>query len=79
LPPEIPKPNVCTPAEAPVAQTSCDCAEKDGALAVGGDDLISELVVLFVVELLDDPEAYSLVVVDVYPPSIAVFEPEVLV
>ena len=54
-------------------------AKDSGADLVGGDDLISELVVLFVVELLDDPEAYSLVVVDVYPPSIAVFEPEVLV
>ena len=40
---------------------------------------MSEFVVLFVVELLEDPDAYSLVVVEVYPPSIAVLLPEVFV
>ena len=51
MPPEIPKPNVCMPPEAPVAQTSCDCAEKDGAAAVLGDDFIFEFVVLVVVDV----------------------------
>ena len=51
----------------------------DGAPALGGADLILELVVLVVVLLLDDPDWYVVVAVEVYPPSIAVLDPDVLV
>jgi hypothetical protein len=50
-----------------------------GAPAVGGDDLISEFVVLVVVDVDSEPDSYVVVVVDSYPPSIAVLVPEVFV
>jgi len=49
----------------------------DGAPALGGADLTLELLVEFVVVLELDPVWYVVVAVDVYPPSIAVFEPVV--
>jgi hypothetical protein len=46
----------------------------DGADAVGGADLILELLVLFVVVLEEDPDWY-VVAPPVYPPSILVLDP----
>jgi len=51
----------------------------DGALALGGADLILELVVFVVVLLELDPDSYVVVALEVYPPSIAVLDPDVLV
>tara|TARA_Y100000310_G_scaffold5274_1_gene6181 strand:+ start:481 stop:720 length:240 start_codon:yes stop_codon:yes gene_type:complete len=51
----------------------------DGAVACGGDDFISEFVVLVVVDEDSEPDSYVVVAVEVYPPSIAVLLPEVLV
>ena len=51
----------------------------DGAPALGGADLTLELLVEFVVVLELDPDWYVVVAVDVYPPSIAVLDPDVLV
>jgi hypothetical protein len=51
----------------------------DGADADGGADLMSEFVVFVVVEVLVDPDSYVVVAVEVYPPSIAVLEPDVFV
>ena len=51
----------------------------DGADADGGEDFISEFVVLFVVVVDSDPDWYVVVAVDVYPPSIAVLLPDVFV
>jgi len=51
----------------------------DGAPALGGADLTLELLVEFVVVLELDPVWYVVVAVDVYPPSIAVLDPDVLV
>ena len=50
-----------------------------GALALGGADLILELVVFVVVLLELDPDSYVVVAFEVYPPSIAVLDPDVLV
>jgi hypothetical protein len=57
FPPDIPTPNVCTPADAPTAHTSCVIELYDGALDVGGADLILLLLVLFVVVLDDEPDS----------------------
>jgi hypothetical protein len=51
----------------------------DGAPALGGADLILELVVFVVVLLELDPDSYVVVALEVYPPSIAVLDPDVLV
>ena len=51
----------------------------DGADADGGEDFISEFVVLLVVDVDSEPDSYVVVAVDVYPPSIAVLDPEVFV
>ena len=51
----------------------------DGADELGGADLVLELVVLLVVLLELDPDWYVVVAVEVYPPSIAVLDPDVLV
>ena len=74
LPPDIPTPKVCTPADAPTAQTSCVIELNEGALDVGGADLILLLLVLFVVVLEEDPDSY-VVAPPVYPPSILVLDP----
>ena len=50
----------------------------DGAPALGGADLILELVVFVVVLLELDPDSYVVVALEVYPPSIAVLDPETL-
>ena len=42
-------------------------------------DLILELVVFVVVLLELDPDSYVVVALEVYPPSIAVLDPDVLV
>jgi hypothetical protein len=51
----------------------------DGAPALGGADLTLEVELLVVVLLELDPDWYVVVAVDVYPPSIAVLDPDVLV
>jgi len=51
----------------------------DGADAEGGEDFISEFVVLLVVDVDSEPDSYVVVAVDVYPPSIAVLDPDVFV
>ena len=40
---------------------------------------MSEFVVFVVVEVLVDPDSYVVVAVEVYPPSIAVLDPDVFV
>ena len=75
----MPKPNVCTPKDPPTAHTSCVIELYDGAPACGGADLISEFVVLLVVDVDSDPDSYVVVVVESYQPSIAVLDPETLV
>jgi hypothetical protein len=57
LPPEIPKPNVCNHADAPTAHTSCVIELYDGAPAVGGADLILDVVEFVVVELDSLPDS----------------------
>ena len=44
------------PKDAPVLQTSCVIELYDGADADGGEDLISELVVLLVVDVDSEPD-----------------------
>jgi hypothetical protein len=56
FPPLIPSPNVCAPKDAPVLQTSCVIELYDGADADGGEDRISELVVLLVVDVDSEPD-----------------------
>ena len=51
----------------------------DGAPALGGADFTLDVELLVVVLLLDDPDWYVVVALDVYPPSIAVLDPDVLV
>jgi len=51
----------------------------DGALELGGADFTLDVELLVVVLLLDDPDWYVVVALDVYPPSIAVLDPDVLV
>jgi hypothetical protein len=79
FPPLTPIPNVCIPAEIPTAQTSCVIELYDGADADGGEDFIFEFVVLLVVDVDSEPDSYVVVVVDSYPPSIDVLDPEVFV
>ena len=67
------------PNDTPTAQTSCVILLYDGAPALGGADLTLELLVEFVVVLELDPVWYVVVAVEVYPPSIAVLDPDVFV
>jgi hypothetical protein len=55
LPPDIPTPNVCTPALAPARQTSDPALVTEGADAVGGADFIFDVEVFVVVVLLELP------------------------
>tara|TARA_R100001443_G_scaffold40954_1_gene54384 strand:+ start:460 stop:867 length:408 start_codon:yes stop_codon:yes gene_type:complete len=51
----------------------------DGAPALGGADFTLDVELLVVVLLELDPDWYVVVAVEVYPPSIAVLDPDVLV
>ena len=59
--------------------TSCVIELYYGAEADGGADLMSDFVVLLVVFVYSDPDLYVVVAVYVYPPSIAVLDPDVFV
>jgi hypothetical protein len=50
----------------------------DGADAVGGADLTLDVELVVLVVLEDDPDSY-VVAPPVYPPSILVFDPDMLV
>ena len=67
------------PPDIPMAHTSCVILLYDGAAAWGGEDLISEFVVLLVVDVDSEPVSYVVVDSEVYPPSIAVLLPDVFV
>jgi len=61
FPADTPTPNVCSPAEAPTAQTSCVIELYEGAPALGGELLMSEFVVLLVVDVDSEPDWYVVV------------------